>query len=114
MNKDTFPGTWDSSASGHLDTGESYDACAVRELREELGLVLSAPPQRVFKLTACLETGQEHVWVYRHEAEGPFELNAEEIETGGWFAPEVVTRWMKEEPEVFASALKTIWEMHRG
>ena len=57
MTKDTFPGAWDSSASGHLDTGESYDACAVRELREELGLVLSAPPQRLFKLAACLETG---------------------------------------------------------
>lgn len=38
MQKDTFPGAWDSSASGHLDTGEDYDACAVRELWEELGL----------------------------------------------------------------------------
>jgi 16S rRNA (adenine1518-N6/adenine1519-N6)-dimethyltransferase len=38
MKKDCFPGAWDSSASGHLDVGESYDACAVRELREELGL----------------------------------------------------------------------------
>ena len=30
MSKDTFPGAWDSSASGHLDCGEDYDACAVR------------------------------------------------------------------------------------
>ena len=37
LTKDTFPGAWDSSASGHLDSGEDYDACAVRELREELG-----------------------------------------------------------------------------
>src|SRR5688572_31217226 len=37
MTKDCFPGTWDSSASGHLDCGEEYDACARRELREELG-----------------------------------------------------------------------------
>ena len=47
MTKDTFPGAWDSSASGHLDSGEDYDACAVRELREEFGLVLAraaAPP----------------------------------------------------------------------
>ena len=110
MTKDTFPGAWDSSASGHLDTGESYDACAVRELREELGLVLSAPPQRLFKLAACLETGQEHVWVYRHQAEGPFQLNADEIEAGGWFAPDAVTRWMQQEPEAFASALRKIWE----
>src|SRR5580692_8306785 len=52
MTKDTFPGAWDSSASGHLDTGEDYDACAVRELREEIGLVIERPPERLFKLEA--------------------------------------------------------------
>ena len=31
--KDSFPGRWDSSASGHLDSGEEYDACSIRELR---------------------------------------------------------------------------------
>src|SRR5271156_2765821 len=50
MQKDTFPGAWDSSASGHLDSGEDYDACAARELREELGLTVSAPPRRLFNL----------------------------------------------------------------
>ncbi|MDP7586167.1 MAG: NUDIX domain-containing protein, partial [Verrucomicrobiota bacterium] len=29
--KDCFPGTWDSSVSGHVDAGETYDACAQRE-----------------------------------------------------------------------------------
>jgi len=109
MTKDTFPGAWDSSASGHLDHGESYDACAVRELREELGLELAMPPEKLFKLTACLETGQEHIWVYRHQSEGPFRLHPDEIETGGWFFPEQVTRWMQEQPQAFASALAVIW-----
>ena len=75
MTKDRQPGLWDSSASGHLDCGESYDACAVRELREEIGLELSAPPQRLFKLPASEQTDQEHGWVYRCEAEGPFTLH---------------------------------------
>ena len=44
LKKDRQPGLWDSSASGHVDAGEGYDACAVRELREELGLQLSEPP----------------------------------------------------------------------
>src|SRR3954447_16292348 len=96
IKKDTFPGAWDSSASGHLDTGESYDTCAVREVREELGLVLGATPERLFKLVACEQTGQEHVWVYRHRAEGPFQLHPEEIERGDWFAPGVITRWARE------------------
>jgi len=44
----------------------------VRELHEEIGLKLNAAPKRLFKLAACAETDQEHVWVYRCEAEGRF------------------------------------------
>ena len=108
--KDSFPGAWDSSASGHLDAGEDYDACAVRELREEIGLAVDRAPARLFKLDACAGTGQEFVWVYRQESEGPFALNSAEIETGGWFAPDEVTRWMAEKPDDFAGALPLIWE----
>jgi len=110
LRKDRQPGLWDSSASGHLDSGEDYDACAMRELQEEIGLELNAPPQRLFKLAASAETDQEHVWVYRCEAEGPFELNPDELQAGGWFAPDEVSRWMAERPEEFAGALKVIWE----
>src|SRR5476651_602127 len=92
MKKDIAAGKWDSSASGHLDTGEDYDACAVRELREEIGLAVTRAPERLFKLEPRAKTGWEFVWVYRTEAEGPFVLHPEEIETGGWFAPEQVTR----------------------
>jgi isopentenyldiphosphate isomerase len=109
LSKDRQPGLWDSSASGHLDSGEEYDPCAVRELREEISLKLGAPPQRLFKLAACAETDQEHVWVYRCDAEGPFQLNLEELQRGGWFSPGEVSRWMKEKPEEFASALLVIW-----
>ena len=110
MKKDRQPGLWDSSASGHVDTGEDYDACVVRELREEIGLQLGAVPERLIKIAAGPETDQEFVWVYRCEAEGPFELNAEEIERGGWFAPDEVTRWMAERPQEFGSALRFIWK----
>jgi isopentenyldiphosphate isomerase len=110
MSKDTHPGVWDSSASGHLDSGEDYDACAIREVREELGFTLNCAPRRLFKIEACQETGQEFVWVYKCESEGPFILHPEEIETGGWFAPEKVTQWMREKPQDFAPALLLIWQ----
>lgn len=109
MSKDRQPGLWDSSASGHLNAGEDYDACAVRELGEELGLHLNIPPRRLFKLAACAKTDQEHVWVYRCESEGPFRLHPAEIERGDWFAPEQVTRWMEERPQELASVLRVIW-----
>jgi isopentenyldiphosphate isomerase len=109
MAKDCFPGTWDSSASGHLNQGEDYEGCAFREVREELGIQLPCVPRRLFKLAACAETGQEFVWVYQCEHEGHFILHPEEIELGGWFAPEEVTRWMEEKPSEFATALLAIW-----
>jgi isopentenyldiphosphate isomerase len=113
LTKDRQPGLWDSSASGHLDHGEDYDACAVRELREELGWTLDAPPQRLFKLAASLDTDQEFVWVYTCKAEGPFVLHPEEIECGAWFEPAEITRWMSARPEEFARTLRTIWR-HPG
>jgi isopentenyldiphosphate isomerase len=114
QKKDTAAGKWDSSASGHLDSGEDYDACAVREVREEIGLRLTQPPQRLFKIDACRETGWEFCWIYRCESEGPFDLHPDEIETGGWFAPEKVTRWAAGRPRDFASAFRLIWKISTG
>jgi isopentenyl-diphosphate delta-isomerase len=111
MKKDTAKGKWDSSSSGHVDHGEDYDACAVRELREEIGLVLAQTPQRLFKINACKETGWEFCWVYRCTSEGPFTLHPDEIETGGWVTPESVTRRVNEKPDDFASAFVLIWKM---
>lgn len=108
--KDCFPGKWDSSSSGHLDSGEDYDAGAIRELREELGLQMAQPPKRLFKIDAGAETGQEFVWIYRCEAEGPFVLHPEEIERGAWFTPPAVEIWMAEKPDDFAGALPLIWD----
>lgn len=38
-DKDSFPGCYDVSSAGHLDPGEDFLAGAIRELKEELGIV---------------------------------------------------------------------------
>lgn len=108
--KDTFPGRWDSSAAGHLDSGESYEDCVLREVKEELGYDLPCVPEKILRIEACDETGQEFVWVFRCESEGPFQLQPEEIETGDWFSVETVTQWIRNKPEDFAPSLICIWE----
>ena len=110
MKKDRQPGVWDSSSSGHVESGEHYDETAVRELGEELGFKVSEPPQKLFKIDACAETDAEFVWIYRCASEGPFQLHPDEIETGGWFAPAKVTQWVAAQPEDFASAFVLIWQ----
>jgi isopentenyl-diphosphate delta-isomerase len=111
MKKDRQPGVWDSSCSGHVDSGEDYDQTVVRELREEIGLRLTAPPQRLFKINACEEIDAEFVWVYRCKNNGPFQLHPDEIETGGWFTPQRLTQWIQEKPQDFAPAFMLIWKL---
>lgn len=40
-NKDSFPGCYDISSAGHIPAGCGYVQSALRELQEELGIVLS-------------------------------------------------------------------------
>ena len=109
MSKDKSPGLWDSSCSGHLDAGEDYDQAAWRELQEEIGLKLPCPPARWLRVEACEETGAEFVWVYRVEAEGPFNLCPEEIERGEWLAPAELNRRIAALPENYCPAFRLIW-----
>ncbi|MFI5357248.1 MAG: NUDIX domain-containing protein [Opitutales bacterium] len=109
LTKDTAPGLWDSSCSGHVDAGEDYDAAAQRELGEELGLHLAEPPPRWLRLEAGKATGWEFVWVYRTGSEGPFVLHPEEIECGEWLVPEVLDRRVAARPQDYSSALREIW-----
>jgi isopentenyl-diphosphate Delta-isomerase len=116
MAKDTSPGCWDSSSSGHLDSGESYDAAVVREVGEEIGLVVTAVHglTPVCKVDARAETGWEFVRVYRLRSGGPFTLHPAEIETGAWFTREEVARGISERPREFTRAFKFIWPLVVG
>ena len=107
--KDRHPGLWDSSAAGHVDAGEEYDAGASRELREELGV--TAKLTRVAKLTASEKTGQEFIWLYRAEHDGPFQMPKSEIEHGEFFPSEIVSGWIKARPHDFAPGFVECWRV---
>lgn len=114
MAKDSSPGLWDASCSGHVDAGESYDAAACRELAEEIGLQLPKAPARWFYILACAETGNEFVWVYQCIAEGPFTLNRAEIECGKWYVPADLTNEISNEPHRFTRPFRHIWQKACG
>ncbi len=80
--KDTFPGCFDSSASGHLSAGEDYDTAAYREVSEELGISLPEDTiLKCFKIDACNETGQEFVWVYTAQSDAAVKPDISEVES---------------------------------
>lgn len=113
MGKDSFPGRWDSSASGHLDSGEEYAAAASREVREELGCEPGSL-RLIGGLTASERTGQEFVWIYHGQHEGPFSLHPEEIDEGRWVAVADVDTWLRERPEDFPPCFHEVWAAARA
>jgi isopentenyl-diphosphate delta-isomerase len=111
MSKDAEPGMWSTSCSGHVDSGETYDPAAQRELGEELGIFLPAPPERWFRIKACVETGWEFCWVYRLVHEGPFTLHPEEIEAGAWITLNELAVRLESQPRTFAISFRLVWLM---
>jgi isopentenyl-diphosphate Delta-isomerase len=109
MTKDTAPGKWVSSCSGHVDAGEDYDTAARRELGEEIGLYEPDQMERVFKETPCKQTGHEFVWVYQCRAEGPFVLDSIEVSEGRWIDLAHLNNWLSERPRDFAWSFSYLW-----
>ncbi|HEV3271615.1 MAG TPA: NUDIX domain-containing protein [Candidatus Methylacidiphilales bacterium] len=114
--KDTFPGCWDSSCSGHVDAGEDYVTAARRELGEELGWHDASLPLRpLLKLRASPETGHEFIQTFLlGPLSGPFDLNPDEITAGRWITPDELDILIEEYPGHVAGALCLLWSRHRA
>jgi isopentenyl-diphosphate delta-isomerase type 1 len=110
--KDTHPGKWTSSASGHLDPGEDYRQAARRELLEELGLNLDLEPAAY--LPAGPETDQEFVTVYQAVTRAEPRPEPSEIAEGRWFAVDEARR-LAADPAQSAPSLRAVLEaVHSG
>lgn len=104
--KENNPGLWCSSVAGHVTAGESYLMAAKRELQEELEIDVELKP--FHQIAASATTEQEFVECFVGIAEGPFTLNAEEIETGAFFPLEIIQQWIIAHPEEFTPLFKKI------
>ena len=114
MSKDEQPGKWDSSAAGHVDSGEAYLDCARREITEELGIVAQQSMEVLFKLPPSVLTGNEHCMVYRYIFDGPMVLQAEEIDDGQWLPAEAMDRRVADKDPSLTEAVCLIWQEYRS
>lgn len=114
MSKDENPGLWDSSAAGHVDSGESYEECAERELFEELGIKATQALEFLFKLSPSKATGNEHSVIYRYRFDGALNLQAEEIDDGIWIdAQQLDERVSRGDPALTVNLI-LIWNRYRS
>jgi len=97
--KQTYPGCWDLSASGHVeepdypdpsrpddDLGAIYDAVAHRELEEELGV--RAALTRLGAFEPLEGVHYEHFVLYRGASDGPYRAQVEEVAAIRAFTPD--------------------------
>ncbi len=107
--KDSHPGVWDSSVSGHLDAGEDYATAAVRELEEEMGIA-EPEPEEIARILPSEATGWEHVRLYRCQHQGAIRSPCSEIDTAAWFPIAELRAWIDARPEDFASGFLECWK----
>ena len=97
MAKDTSPGLWTTSVSGHVDSGETYESAAKREMKEEIGV--AAKISSMFSISFREKTKQyddreiEKVFFTKHD--GPFRMNREEADKVEFFDIENIERMRK-------------------
>lgn len=97
LTKDIYPGYWDPAAGGVVLAGESYADSALRELREELGIggVRLKP-----LFDQYFEDKDNRVWgrIFSCVHNGPFTLQAEEIDDGRFIFPSAIEALHTSEP----------------
>lgn len=79
-SKDVYPAHWDVAVGGVLAAGESFDAGARREAREELGVDVAVAP--LFPILWADAVTVVHGVAYKARHDGPFRLQPSEIVRG--------------------------------
>ncbi|MGO8819662.1 MAG: NUDIX hydrolase [Desulfomonilaceae bacterium] len=108
--KDRYPLKLDSSAAGHVDSGETYNEAARRELQEELSIM--ADLAAILKVQACPETDNESVVLFEAHSDVPPVPDPEEICDGKFISPGELSELMKNDCDDFVPAFILLWDLY--
>ena len=84
LQKECFPGRWDTAVGGHVGFGESLEAALFRESSEELDFISYNP---ITLQSYIYEGNGEKEWVAVYAAVGNFHLDPhnDEVSEGKWW-----------------------------
>ena len=108
MIKGESPGLWDSSAAGHVESGEDYLNCAKRETEEELSLS-GVQLDEILAIPAQIKTFWEHVRVYKCVTDRKICIDKKEISEGRYFKLSEARALMQSNPDMFTSTFNHIY-----
>ncbi len=115
MNKDSFPGRFDTSSAGHIQAGDEPLESALRELREELGICASAEElhptgklyisyEKEFHGKMFCDEEVAFVYIYQEPVDvDTLVLQKEEVDSVEWFDLEETYQAILEHDEKFCA-----------
>jgi len=115
LNKDCFPGFWEASLSGHVQSGESCHEAAERELHEELGICV-APKQ----IKEIIKFGEHHdddrllmtLYVVK-DFKGDVLRDEEEVKFGEFVSVKKLEAEMKKKEKFFHPSFLHAWKLYK-
>jgi isopentenyldiphosphate isomerase len=107
----TFPGCWDTSASGHVDNAEDYLTAAKREMAEEIGLQEASLEEVESYQSRGLYEGRKlnrfnKTYLTFVKNDQIFTADPVEVSEIKWFTPEAIRALLEERPSIFSDGLK--------
>lgn len=109
-----FPNCWDSASAGHVDTGESYEIAARRELFEEIGLRYVNDLHELGYQKVARTVGDEIInrfeKIYKIVIEHTdnFSIQATEVSAVQWFTVDEIQAMIRDHPETVTYGLRKI------
>ena len=110
----SLPGRWDQSAAGHVDNGETYEAAAYRELKEEMGIddVKLHAVKKVYteETDEKMFTKKRFNTIFAGTFNGKLKIDNKEVSDYQWVLPDDLTKRMADQPNDFTEGFIKVFE----
>lgn len=113
----TFPNCWDVAAAGYVDEGEEYEAAAIRELQEELGVSVAHLKEvdRFYKESqhdGLIRNRFCRVYRAVVDPATEFKIAADETTEVRWVSQQEIKQFLAEHSDRIADGLHDTLERH--
>lgn len=96
-NKSYLPGYWVTSVGGHVMSGETPKSAALREMEEEIGILLDIQPYKKVWWDSTDEIGlRKQLIIFTSNSNGPFKVFEDEVERVEFFPIDQIKKMIRD------------------